>query len=81
MDEFQLPVTYNNETVYYTTVFLQYGYSYKLQVDIAGTPVFFEPDEERNWRAMLSYEDMLANKKLDAALLRAIAQSIEELFK
>jgi hypothetical protein len=80
-DSFELLVTYNNKELHFPARLLQYGYTAKLEVDIERTKVLFEPDEERNWRAVISYEDVQANKKLNAKLLKAIAESIETLTK
>ncbi|MEO5562489.1 MAG: hypothetical protein ABIR18_03620 [Chitinophagaceae bacterium] len=82
MDEgFDIPVLYNNQRMNFPAQLLAYGYSYKIEVDIEGTKVFFEPDEERNWRASLGYEDTEGNKKINKELLKAIADSIEEIVK
>ena len=81
MESFLLPVTFNNKTVEYSAQLLQYAYSYKLEIDIDGTKLQFEPDEERNWRALISFEDMQANKKLNPDLIKAIAQAIETITK
>jgi hypothetical protein len=78
-DTFILPVLFNGKEMEFPARLLQYGYTFKLEIDIAGTKVLFEPDEERNWRALISYDDLLANIKLEANLLQAIAQSISEL--
>ena len=80
-DNFTLPVTYMGRNYNFPAQLLNYGYSYKLQVDIDGTNVLFEPDEERNWRALISYEDLQANKKLNPSLLQAIALVIDEITK
>lgn len=80
-EEFELPVTFNNAALSFPARLLKYGYSYKLEVDIEGTKMLFEPDEERNWRALLTEEDINANKKISIDLLQAIASSIEEIIK
>jgi hypothetical protein len=80
-EDFSLPVLFENKEHHFPARFLNYGYSSKLQVDVYGTNVLFEPDEERNWRALISYEDVQANKKLDKDLIKAIAEAIEELTK
>ncbi len=80
-EEFELPVLYNNKELKFPVKLLNYGYSYKLEVDIDGTKVLFEPDEERNWRALLSWEDLNANKKISVELLKAITFSIEQVMK
>jgi hypothetical protein len=36
---------------------LSYGYTIKLEIEIEGNTVLFEPDEERNWKAMLVSKD------------------------
>lgn len=80
MDEdFTLPVQYNNEERHFVARLLNYGYSYKIEVDIGDLKVQFEPDEERKWRALISYEELQANKTISKALLSAIAVTIEEI--
>lgn len=81
MDEFELDITFNGKELTFPVQLLNYGTSYKLQVEIEGTNVFFEPDEERNWRAVIAYEDMQANKKLNAELLKAIAEKIDAILQ
>jgi hypothetical protein len=80
-DDFELPVVFNNAEMSFPARLLAYGYSYKLEVDIEGTKVLFEPDEERNWRVQLSYEDVMAGKKINIELLKAIAASIGKILE
>jgi hypothetical protein len=80
-DSFELPVQFKNKELHFPAQLLQYGFTLKLEVDIEGTKVRFEPDEERNWRAVISYEDVQSNKKINEELLKAIAESIEALTK
>jgi len=80
-EEFELPVWFNNTELNFSAKLLNYGYSYKLEVDIDGTKLLFEPDEERNWRALLAYEELNTNKKISADLLKAMASSINEILK
>jgi hypothetical protein len=79
--EFELPVMYKESELSFHARLLNYGYSYKLEVEIEGVKVLFEPDEERNWRALLSYEDLMANKKISMGLLEAITFSIDKNLK
>ena len=82
MDEgFELPVSFNKKELNFPVRLLNYGYSYKLEVDIDGDKILFEPDEERNWRALVAYEEINTNKKINIELLKAIALSIEEIMK
>jgi hypothetical protein len=78
---FELPVVVNNTEYSFPALLLNYGYSYKLEVDIDGTKVIFEPDEEQNWRALITNEDLAANKKINRDILQAIASSIEAILK
>jgi hypothetical protein len=80
MDEgFELPVLFNNVELSFPAKLLNYGYSYKLEVDIEGEKILFEPDEERNWRALTTAADLSTNKKISIDLLKAIALSIEKI--
>jgi hypothetical protein len=45
-----------------------------------GAEIHFEPDEERNYRAMIDPQT-LCGKKLDIALLHAIADAIVAIIK
>jgi hypothetical protein len=81
MDEFELPVSFNKKEFSFPARLLHYGYSYKLEVDIDGDKILFEPDEERNWRALVAYEDIGNNKKVNVDLLKAIVVSIEAIMK
>lgn len=79
--DFELPVTFNGKDLAFQGKFLDYGYSSKIEMDIEGTKVLFEPDEERNWRALISFEDLQANKKLNMDLLKVIAEALDEIRK
>jgi len=50
-----------------------------LNVDVYGTPVIFERDEEGNWRALLLQDEK--GKVPDPELLRVIGATIEEILK
>ena len=80
-DGFELPVLFNKRELNLPARLLSYGYSYKLEVEVEGTKILFEPDEERNWRALIGYEEINANKKISVDLLKAIAFSIEHIMQ
>ena len=52
--DLEVPVTYKNQELIFNAKFLQLGYSYKFEVDVNGI-IFFEPDEERNVRAIIDW--------------------------
>jgi hypothetical protein len=82
MDEsFIIYVLHKDQELGFPARLLAYGYSYKIEVDIKDTKVFFEPDEERNWRALISYEELERNKHIDKELLKTLAEAIENITK
>lgn len=77
MDEtFDLPVFYNNEEILLPAQLHQYGYTYKIEVEVNGRSIFFERDEERNWRAIAEN-----NTSVNFELLQAISISLQEAFE
>ena len=57
MDEpFDLPVTYKGEELLFPFELLMLGYTHKFQVEVNGQTILFEPDEERNDRAVVNAE-------------------------
>jgi hypothetical protein len=80
MDEsFDLPVNYNGNELLFPSRLQQTGYTHRIVVDVYGQEVFFEPDEERNYRAIVDPETL--NKDLSAGLLKAIAEGIEAVLR
>jgi hypothetical protein len=69
-------ITVNGIT--YTGELLAYGYSYKIVMLINDVPVSFEPDEERNFRAIVPLTEM---DKIDKQLLAAIGEELEKSLK
>jgi hypothetical protein len=55
-----------------------FGYSYKIVVSIDDIPVTFEPDEERNFRALVPPDQV---NKINARLLKSIAEELEVILK
>ena len=77
-DELNIPVMFKGEELILPCRVLNYSNSYKLEVTIDDVIIQFEPDEERNWRAVLSWEDLQANKKVSKELVEAIAETLTE---
>jgi len=74
-----LPVTYNGEEYEFSFRIQRFGYTYRIEVEIHGANVYFERDEEGNWRAILGYEDLMAGKKADKGLIEAVAMVLDEI--
>lgn len=80
-EEFELPVEYKGHQYLFKTTLLVFGFTHKFRVDVNGQLIIFEPDEERNYRAVLDYRDIDSNKKIDFELLKKIVGVIEEIAK
>jgi hypothetical protein len=80
-DEFDLPVLFRGEEKSFRGRLLLYGYSYKIQVMVDDQAILFEPDEERNWRALIDMEDREKHFQINVELLQSIAASLDALTK
>ena len=78
-EPFLLDVNYLGETLDFEGQLHLSGYQHKIEIIVNDISVFFEPDEERNYRALVSMEQMADNKHLNPGLLRAIAQRLDSL--
>lgn len=80
MDEsFELPVWCQNKEILLPAQLHQYGYSYKIEVETADGNVYFERDEEGNWRALTDQSRL--NDTASIVFIKAIADSLEKLLK
>lgn len=81
-ESFQLPVFFNGEEIDFPSLLYRYGFTHRIDVTIHRNKITFEPDEERNYRAIASPEEYEKMKKaVDPALLKAVIQAIESLVK
>ena len=74
-NEFEIPVVFKEEEIMFPAKLLAYGYTHKIQVDINGITIIYEPDEERNYRAFINVDD----SKINIELVKLIAQSLHEI--
>ena len=75
-ESFTLTVHYKGEERSFDAELRMLGYTHKIAVNINGAELLFEPDEERNYRAVLSEKDI--NKKdIDPELCQLIAAELE----
>jgi len=72
-DSFDLPVEFNGEEKLYPTTILRYGFTHKLQVTVNNIIVTFEPDEEKNYRAIVDNDNAGA---LNKHLLEQISNTL-----
>ena len=78
-ESFILDVNYLGEQLDFEGQLHLSGYQHKIEIIVNDISVFFEPDEERNYRALVSMEQMAGNKYLNPGLLMAIAQRLDSL--
>ena len=56
-----------------------FGYTHKIAINLEGAEILFEPDEERNYRAVIpNYEG--SKTKIDIGLIQAITKELEAAF-
>ena len=79
--DIEVPVIYKNQNLISYAKFIQFGYSYKFEVDVNGTLIFFEPDGERNFSAMIDPSIDLGNHKIDKELIQLIAGALAAMLK
>lgn len=79
VDSFILELVYNNEAKVFDAEFHKLSrFTHRMMVNIDGAQIFFEPDEERNYRAVLSEN---SSSIPDADLVKAVADKLHELFQ
>ena len=79
-ESFDLPLTFQGEEMQVPAEFQPYGYTYRIKITVQGTTLFFEPDEEKNYRAVLTPGEQENSKKLPKGLLETISEKLQELF-
>jgi hypothetical protein len=78
MSDFEIPVRYKGEDLSIPAKVHRYGYTYKIEVEISGSKIFFERDNEGNWRALIAYDEIAGEKNVDRELLTAVAAVLDE---
>ena len=79
-EQFSLNINYNNQELELESEFQPWGYTYRINIRVNDMIVVFEPDEERNYRAIIPLGETL-KKQPDPLLLQAIVNKLEEVFK
>jgi hypothetical protein len=79
-DQFDLIIDYRGEQKHFPANLLLQGYTHKFKVIIDAKEVFFEPDEEGSYRAVIMPgQDEKEFGKIDRKLLRAVQEKIESI--
>lgn len=74
---FEIPVTYKGEDLLFKASLKAFGYVPQIEVDINGSPIIFEQDEEGKYRALLSTEILLDKKHFDVELLGLVTEVLD----
>ncbi|CAN5395600.1 hypothetical protein BH10BAC2_BH10BAC2_46360 [soil metagenome] len=79
-EEFILSVQHTGQEYELKANMISWGYSHKFLVIINNTEVYFEPDEEGSYRAiMMPGQDEKVLEKIDRGLIHPVQESIEKL--
>jgi hypothetical protein len=79
-ESFVLPVVFKDRELQFNAELRTFGYIHKIAIEIDGKEVLFEPDEERNYRAIIQHEHLQAMEK-NRELVAVIVATLEETFK
>ena len=77
---FDLPVWYHGEELFFPAELMQVGYTHKIKIYINETDIWFEPDEERNYRAVVQSMSHTYSTNIKPDLLQAIVETLHDLF-
>ena len=81
-DPFTITVSLRGEEREFTAQWQPYGYTHRFTVQVGELTVFFEPDEEGHYRAIIAPDqDERAVKTMDKTWLEAIQHTIESVLK
>ena len=79
MEDFiEIPVIYKNEELAFKAHIKQFGFVNHIVVDVYGTAITIERDEEGNYRALGDAEQLTKNK-VDLELVKAMVEVLERL--
>ena len=80
-DTFDIPVRYKGKDLLFPAQLQMLGYTHRITLEMHGQQIFLEPDEERNYRAILDPATMQAGTTVDVELLKEIVTAIETIVK
>lgn len=80
MDTYDLPVTYKGQEISFPFRLAQFAYGNKLFLTVEETEMVIEKDDQGEWRALISPEQ-LHTHKIEPGLITAIMDSVREVFE
>ena len=79
-DLFEIQVDYKGKEIFFPAELLPMGYTHKIKVTVEEIEILFEPDEERNYRAVMGDADQDKTGQLNKDILQAISETLHKLF-
>ena len=80
-DSFSIDVDFRGREYSFEAILVAVGYTHKFRIVINGVEVTFEPDEERNYRAILNTSDKSSIKGVDIELIKAVGEKIQSILQ
>lgn len=72
---------YKGEKLLVPGELLSTGYTHKIRVLVQGVSLLLEPDEERNYRAVLEDPEAAGHSPVDRELVQAVIDAVEAIVK
>ena len=76
-EHFTIEIEHNGKEQSFSGELRQLGYTHKLFIDVNGIEVVFEPDEERNYRVIITNQQDA--DKFDKFLLQKIVDELKKI--
>ena len=80
-DSFSIDVDFRGKEYSFAARLVAIGYTHKFLIVINGVEVTFEPDEERNYRAILNTWEQSSMKAVDIELIKAVGEKIQSILQ
>jgi hypothetical protein len=78
-ESFILVVNYKNKVYQLGSELRVFGYTHKIAINVDGREILFEPDEERNYRAVMPDHEG-SKTETDIGLIQAIIKELDATF-
>ena len=80
-DSFSIDVDFKGKEYSFEAILVAVGYTHKIRISLNGVEVTFEPDEERNYRAILNTSEQSSMKAVDIELIKAVGEKIQSILQ
>ena len=75
-ESFSLPVENRGREIVYEGRLVRWGYSYRIHINVDGEDLIFEPDEERNFRAIVMGDQARFSRDTIEAIADALVRHL-----